>query len=1001
MAAPGATPARRRGAVPGRLLLGLLATVAWLLPLAPAHAAPGGPPTRVGAEPGAGAAGGLTLPQRPEGWTLGTGRYVVVLDEPPAASYRGGVDGLARTAGRNGQGLRGDSPAVAAYAEHLRARQDRLAEVVGATPYYHYAVVLNGFAAQLSARQARLLDRARSVLAVVPDRLRATDNLPGHPTSPTARPGSSTGRTRGPHAGRDVVIGVVDTGVDSDNPSFAAGRRPAPARWRGGCDVGVDDDSGSRFDCGRKLVAGRYYLAGQGGPEAVWSGEFLSPEDVDGHGTMVASIAAGRAGVRAAPDGVEAGSVSGVAPGARLAAYKACWSDQTGQASCATSDVLAAVDQAVGDGVDVLVAAFAGSLDDVTDPVEVAFLHAADAGVVVAASAGNDGPRRSSVAHPGPWVTTVTAATTRVLRSTVVLGDGRRLVGASSARLGVPRSPLVLAAQSGEADEPVGEARRCLPGSLRPDAVGGAVVLCDRGVNARVEKSAVVEDAGGVGMLLVNPTRDDLVADTHAVPTLHLPARVRDSLYAYAGTNGATARLVPDAAGGAPSSSSLASPQAGRGPSAADPDLLKPDLAAPGTDQLAATAPEGHHGHRQDLGSGTSFAAAHVAGVAALVVRAHPDWSAAQVRSALMTGARDLDDTDDPFVQGAGLVAPRRALDPGLVLDSGYRQWSGYLAGRGLRQIGAADPLRGSALNQASVAVGELTGRVVVTRRVTNVGPVTATYTPSFDGLAGVKVGFSPASLTLAPGESGRVQLTFARVSAPLGRWAGGHVSLADGAGHRVRLPVAVRPVGVSAPDEVRLDGDTPLRLRSGVSGVLRAGLRGLVPGQDTTGTGQDTGGADFEPGLLGTWSQTLTVEGRRDLVRVETLPDTRADDLDLYLLDDEGQVVAASATESGAERVTVDGLPEGTYTIWVQPWFVADPAGSTTFTVRTFVVPPTADGTFAGDPAAQPVTRGRRVDLTLTAGERAGPGPMLGWVGWYEVGRPGRLLARTVVSTG
>jgi len=951
-------------------------------------------PPRSEPRSGSAAETGARLPAQTIDRTTGTGRYVVVLDQPPVASYRGGVEGLARTAARADTAFRPGSAAVGAYADHLRLRQRRIADFVGARPYYHYTAALNGFAAQLSRRQARLLDAEPSVLAVVPDALRGTDSGSGpSPTAP-AVPGVDW---LGPdavsdRAGRGIVIGVVDSGIDSGNPSFAAAGSSVPPTWHGSCDPGSDTDGDAAYACNAKLVGGRYYVAGQGGGDAVWGGEFLSPEDRDGHGTHAASVAAGRAGVSVTSDGVDLGTVSGVAPAARLASYKACWTDEVGQTTCATSDAIAAIDQAVRDGVDVLTYSVAGSRDQLTDPVELAFLHAADSGVFVAASAGNDGPAAATAAHPGPWVTTVAAATQPTSRSSLLLGDGRRLVGASADPDGVRRSPLVLGGRAVAAGTAPADARLCLPGTLDPGAAAGAIVVCDRGVNARVAKSAAVDAAGGAGMVLVNPTAQDVVADPHAVPTVHLDSAAADPLHNYASSEGATARIVPGAAGGSagtvpPASAGTSS----RGPLAADGDLLKPDVAAPGVDVLAAVAPEGHRGREHDLGTGSSAAAPYVAGLAATVLQRHRDWSPMVVKSALMTGARDLADTADPLVQGAGHVVPRRLLDPGLVLDSGHRQWSALLAGR----------LAASDVNLASVSVDELAGREVVSRRLTNVGRRTATYRPHYDGLPGVVVGFSPATLTLEPGRSGTVQLTFERVSAELGSWASGSVTFADGpGGHRVRLPVTVRPVGIAAPAEVRLDGPAEVGTRSGVAGDVRAGVRGPVPGVDTVGTGEDTGGVDFGPGLPGNYSQTLTVGGPRELVRVQTLPGDPADDLDLYLVGPDGAVVASAATGSGAEQLTVDGLAAGTYTVYVQPWFVADPQGTATFTLRTFSVPPTSGSTLTVRPD-EPSDQGRRLRWRLGAGDVDDVRPRLGWIGWYEVGEPGTPLGRTIVGTG
>ena len=175
--------------------------------------------------------------------------------------------------------------------------------------------------------------------------------------------------------------------------------------------------------------------------------------------------------------------------------------------------------------------------------MEIAFLYAADAGVFVAASAGNSGPGSSTVAHPGPWLTTVAAGThNRNGAGSVTLGNGATYQGASVATAVGP-APFVDSTAAGVAGANPAEVALCFPGTLDPAVVTGKIVYCDRGVNARTEKSLAVQTAGGVGMVMANTSANSLNADLHFVPTVHISHLDRAAVKAYAATPGATATI--------------------------------------------------------------------------------------------------------------------------------------------------------------------------------------------------------------------------------------------------------------------------------------------------------------------------------------------------------------------------------------------------------------------------------------------------------------------------
>ncbi|MDQ3788398.1 MAG: S8 family serine peptidase, partial [Actinomycetota bacterium] len=391
--------------------------------------------------------------------------YVVRMAAEPVVTYDGGVAGLAPTAPARGRKIDPGARQVSDYVRHLRARHDSaLDRIGGGRKLYDYAFSFDGFAARLTPGQAADVAALPDVVSVTKDELRHTDtsSTPGflgldEPGGLWDQLGGPDGTRHRAGAGEDVVIGVVDSGIWPGSESFddrdAHGRlayRPHGG-FHGRCESAekVGDDSWDANLCGAKLVAARHFNAAWGGDDGVraqrpW--EFLSPRDYNGHGTHTAATAAGNHGV--VPTGAEAlGTVSGIAPRARIAAYKVLWSAENGStASGFTSDIVAAIDQAVADGVDVINFSVSGTTSDFLDPAEIAFLYAADAGVFVAAAGGNAGPAERTVAHPSPWITTVAAGThNRTAGGTVKLGNGATYTG-TSVSTGTGRAPLVDAA---------------------------------------------------------------------------------------------------------------------------------------------------------------------------------------------------------------------------------------------------------------------------------------------------------------------------------------------------------------------------------------------------------------------------------------------------------------------------------------------------------------------------------------------------------------------------
>ncbi|MGH3648927.1 MAG: S8 family serine peptidase, partial [Micromonosporaceae bacterium] len=341
-----------------------------------------------------------------------SGTYIVQLAGDPVASYDGGVSGFDATKPKAGEKVDLRSEDARAYRGHLaKQHRDVLAKVPGAKKVYDYDVAFNGFSARMTGAQAEKLSRTRGVVSVSKNEILHLDTV----STPdflglTGRKGVWNKKFKGSaRAGEGVIVGVVDSGVAADNPSFGPLAEPRPdqdiidAKWKGACNSGTE----APVECNNKVIGAQYYHAGVTPVED----EYLSPRDFGGHGSHTASTAAGNHGVEVVHGGAALGKISGMAPAARLAIYKICWIvNEAGDDSCATSDSVAAINRAVADGVDVINYSISGSRTSIVNPVEVAFYNAARAGVFVAASAGNSGPG-STVAHNAPWQTTVAAST--------------------------------------------------------------------------------------------------------------------------------------------------------------------------------------------------------------------------------------------------------------------------------------------------------------------------------------------------------------------------------------------------------------------------------------------------------------------------------------------------------------------------------------------------------------------------------------------------------------
>lgn len=912
-----------------------------------------------------------------------SGRYVVVMEEVPNVTALGRDSVTGSTADARSVDLT-DAHAVAAAAAGLRE----------SAISYHYTTSLNGFAAEMTDTQVERMRSTDGVLMVLKDEMRflETDSSIDFLGLSDRGGAHSTGVL-----GEGVIVGIIDSGIWPEHPSFADDGSFADPGIEldesvfSACDFGntAHNENDAPFECNNKLLGARQILPTYRAVIGANATEFDSARDDDGHGTHTGSTAAGNANVDATILGTDIGEVTGVAPRAHVIAYKGL-----GELGGFGSDLAAAIDQAVLDGVDVINYSVGGGTSASLGPDDVAYLFAADAGVHVATSAGNSGPGAATIGGPAhmPWLTTVGASTQpRFFQGRVRAANGRSYTGASLTQ-GSAFSSLVDAEFAG--------GDLCVPGTLDPEVVAGNIVLCRRGAIARAAKSEAVLIAGGIGMILYNNNDvDNLVTDNHFVPSVHMDQTPGLALKNYIATNRRPrARITTGEVVNVDYAASMAI-FSSRGPNPISADIIKPDVTAPGVQIVAGNTPlpgSGVQGELFQSIGGTSMSSPHVAGLMALIAERNPDWSASALKSAIMTTAhQDVRDNDrvtpaGVFDQGAGHIDPGKTnvdgspFNPGLVYEADFFDHLGFICDAYPADVAQATcdlldsigvPTEAVNLNYPSIGIADLPGSKTITRTVTSVEPGGfKTYRVSVDAPEGYEVTVTPDNIRLKQGQSATYQVTITNVDAPIGEWREGSLTWKFNR-FEVRSPIAVKGTQLAVPGSATgsgVDGEGSLPIRFGYSGEYTAAAHGLEAATVFSGNVLQDPDQTFDPSDVEAGGAVLyEVEASGEAALLIAMPpEAVADpaiDIDIFVVDPNGNLVAASTSGGTDESIAISLPDDGTWQIYVHGWQTV--GASADFDLYTWKISATPGGNMTVDSAPEAAVIGAEgsVDFSWT----------------------------------
>ncbi|XP_058780809.1 CO(2)-response secreted protease-like [Vicia villosa] len=646
---------------------------------------------------------------------------------------------------------------------------------------HNYRHGFSGFAARLSKNEANWIAQQPGVVSVFPDQIMKLHTTRSWDFLKSLTPIQIENNLSNSSPSSDIVIGVLDSGIWPESASFSdEGMSPIPSGWKGICMTSTDFNSSN---CNRKIIGARYYPnidEDEGAENTV--------RDTDGHGTHTASTAAGNTVTGASYYGLAKGTAKGGFPKSRLAIYKVCFD------GCYGSAILAAFDDAINDGVHVLSLSLGpqSRLALTNNAIAIGAFHAAERGIMVVCSAGNGGPEDSTVVNDAPWIFTVGATTIdRDFLSNVVLGNDEVIKGRAINFSPLSKSakyPLITGEAAKATTADLAEARQCHFNSLDRDKVNGKIVLC-RGTTTdhlvTGDKIDAVKEVGGLGLIHITDN-EGAVADNYKdfPATVVRPINASALLQYVNSTSNPVATILPTIMVMDYKPAPVVAIFSSRGPSPLSKNIIKPDIAAPGVNILAAWfgndakyTPKGKKPPLYNLVSGTSMSCPHVSGLAGSIKSKNPTWSASAIRSAIMTSATqfnnmktlittDLGSVSTPYDYGAGEITLNRSFHPGLVYETSTIDYLNYLCHMGyntttIKVIARtipdsfscpkdSNPDHISNINYPSIAISNFIGKesVNVSRTVTNVGEKYETvYSAIIDAPSEVKVQLIPEKL--------------------------------------------------------------------------------------------------------------------------------------------------------------------------------------------------------------------------------------------------------------
>ena len=951
----------------------------------------------------------------------GPDRYIIKLADPPLALYSGGIAGLTATSLRmTGKAkLNVNHTDSLAYRNHLsqkrRALKSGMGKILGRTVkfIYEYSVAFNGAVVSLNTQEAAAIEKLPGVVSIQKDVLQKmhTDVGPAWIGAPDIWNGTVGAGTYG----EGIVVGVIDTGINPENPSFVDiggdgyDHSNPRGQYYGACDP-ADPNYEPTFPCNDKLI-GAYDFT----PLVPDPGNNETPWDVDGHGSHTASTAAGNVVEGAAveaPTTTITRDISGVAPHANIISYRCIRSNGGGW----TSVLVAAIEQAVTDGVDVINYSIgSGASDPWNSPIAEAFLAARQLGIFVATSAGNNGPGSETVGSPGnaPWVLTVGASTHDRQFNNLLTGlteDGEPSLSditGKSISAGYGPAGIVYAGDYTNPNDPDNDPGLCLE-PFPSGTFSGEIVVCDRGQIARIDKGDNVLQGGAGGFVLANDASngDSLNSDTHYLPAVHITYNDGVTLKSWLDSeSNQSASIAGTSIKIAAGNGDIMAAFSSRGANAPVPSIIKPDVTAPGVDIMAAYGTYGAVTY--GVIGGTSMSSPHAAGAAALLKALHPTWSPAGIQSALMSTSvtsvfkEDGATSADPFDMGAGRIDVSTSAQAGFVLDETY----GNFVAANPEAGGDPAELNLASLGNAKCIFSDSWTRVLKSTMNTNIQ-----WTASVINPPDVTLTVVPTVFTLQAGGTRKITISANVSQAPFDEWRFGQVCFIPNNGDVAvaHFPVAIKSRASNLPDlvVVKEANTAGVRTLEDVKAIeitdLDVTLYGLGPAdvledilyQDTT---PDNYSDDITPEEGVFRERRYVYSGKKRLVA--EIVESTSPDLDLYVwyYDTSWHLMCASNSFSAFEYCSIDDPGQGWYDIYVQNWAASDPSGSIpdTFKLAVAEVPGEDSGnmTVAVHDSSTSVPGGQPFDLDI--------GWNLTWTSpyWYgafslgtDPGHPGNL---------